>query len=114
MRMYQFVSLGILLALPLPALAAPQTFGQLATLLIQILNAASGVAVVMAIAIFFWGISTQMFTEGGAKRSDIIWGVIALFVMVSIWGILNILSNTFFSGSTSGSPSSSICSGISC
>jgi phage-related holin len=38
-----------------------------------------------------------------AGRDVMIWGIVVLFVMVSIWGFVNILSNTFF-GRTFGLP----------
>jgi len=54
----------------------------------------------LAILGFFWGVSKYMLSGGdGAKveegRKVMIYGIIALFVMVSLWGILQILSYTF-------------------
>jgi uncharacterized membrane protein (GlpM family) len=28
-------------------------------------------------------------------RSTMIWGIVAIFVMVSVWGLVNVLQNTF-------------------
>ena len=63
----------------------------------------------IALILFLFGI-VQFVTAGGdeekraAARGMIIFGIIALFVMVSVWGFVNILSRTFFGnqGSTSG------------
>lgn len=94
----------VLLALPSVALAAaPRTFSELANLLVTILDSATGLLVVAGIVIYFYGVSTnilKMSGEGGAKvRQYMVWGLIVIFVMVSIWGILRILQSTLF-GST--------------
>lgn len=55
----------------------------------------------VALLVFLIGI-VQYVTAGGdeekrtAARGMIIFGVIALFVMVSVWGFVNILARTFF------------------
>ncbi len=59
------------------------------------------VPVVFAIAfiVFIWGIFEAFILEKDAEkqkkgRSKILWGIIGFFVMVSVWGIVNILTNT--------------------
>lgn len=92
-----------LIAYGLPTLAlaaAPRTFGELATFLIDILNSTAAMLIAAGLVIYLYGISTNLFNVGGEgvskMRSLIIWGIIVLFVMVSIWGILQILQNTIF------------------
>ena len=94
----------VFLALPSVALAAaPRTFSELANLLVTILDSATGLLVVAGIVIYFYGVSTNILklnTESGAKvRQYMVWGLIVIFVMVSIWGILRLLQSTLF-GST--------------
>ncbi|HRH55460.1 MAG TPA: hypothetical protein PK609_01195 [Candidatus Paceibacterota bacterium] len=55
----------------------------------------------IAVLMFIWGM-VQYFIIGGAneeKREEgkqlAIWGVVAFFVMSSLWGIVNILDGTF-------------------
>jgi hypothetical protein len=52
----------------------------------------------MAVIVVLWGIA-QSLSGSEEKRTEgkliIVWGVIGLFVMVSIWGIVNILAGTF-------------------
>ncbi len=95
----RFVPLVVVL-IPSVALAAPRTFGELANLLVLILNNATTVLIVLGIVVYFFGISTNILKfseEGGEKlRQYFFWGVIVLFVMVSIWGILRLLQNTLF------------------
>lgn len=100
-----------LLALALPSVAlaaAPRTFSELANLIVSIIDSATGLLVVAGIVIYFYGISTnilKMRDEAGRKaREYMVWGIIVLFVMVSIWGILRLLQSTLF-GSSSGTSS---------
>ncbi|MEK7093148.1 MAG: hypothetical protein AAB927_01555, partial [Patescibacteria group bacterium] len=87
-----------LLLLPTVALAsAPRTFEELANLIVEILDGGVGLLVLTGIVIYFYGVSTnilKMSDEGGQKaRAYFIWGIIVIFVMVSIWGILDLLQN---------------------
>jgi len=52
------------------------------------------IAFTLALLVFFWGIVKYIWGEGHGKddgRKIMIWGVIALFVMSSIWGIIYFL-----------------------
>lgn len=95
-------TLGVVAVLGIPAvvLAAPRTFGELANLVVLILNNATIVLIVLGIVVYFFGISTNILKfseEGGEKlRQYFFWGILVLFVMVSIWGILRLLQNTLF------------------
>ena len=101
-------ALAILAFLPLVApaaalAAAPHTFQELASLIVDLLNHATIVLMTVGLVIYFYGISTNIlnFGEKGAEkiRAYFLWGIIVLFVMVSIWGILNLHQNTLFGGS---------------
>jgi hypothetical protein len=98
MRYARFAPLVVLV--PTVALAAPRTFGELANLLVLILNNATTVLIVLGIVLYFFGISTNILKfseEGGEKlKQFFFWGIIVIFVMVSIWGILRLLQNTLF------------------
>jgi hypothetical protein len=87
---------------PLPALAAPRTFTEAIDLAVDIIDTGTGLLILAGIVVYFWGISTnilKMKDEGGAVfKNYVIWGIIALFVMVSIWGIIQLLQNTIFGG----------------
>lgn len=55
-----------------------------------------------AIAVFFWGLVRYLFNVGnngeegreGAKNL-MIWGIVALFVMASVWGLVAFLGDLF-------------------
>lgn len=104
MRFPRFILPLALLAAPAVAsAAAPRTFLELSNLIVLILDNATAVLVVAGIVVYFYGISTNILNfseDGGEKvRSYFFWGIIVLFVMVSIWGILRLLQSTLF-GST--------------
>ncbi len=103
MRVLRIIAPLALIIAPALAEAAPHNFQELANLLVLIMNNAAIVLIVLGIVVYFWGISTSMFgvqTGGVAARKKLttylIWGLIVLFVMVSIWGILQVLQNTLF------------------
>ncbi len=93
------------LALGLPLLADAQSTatasGLLGTLALfnRILNGLVGLAILVAILAFFWGLLKYLFQGGGENKAEALkvmfYGVVAIFVMVSIWGIIRLLQNTF-------------------
>ncbi len=89
-----------LLAPSIASAAAPRTFLELSNLIVLILDNATAVLIVAGIVVYFYGVSTNILSfseKGGEKvRAYFLWGIIILFVMVSIWGILRLLRNTFF------------------
>lgn len=62
------------------------------------LNAAIGLFITLAIVVFFWGLINYLLNVGEEKGKGLqimFYGVIAIFVMVSIWGIIRLLQSTF-------------------
>ena len=99
-------------ALPLVSFAAINNVSDLGSFIINTINNIV-VPVLFAIAfiVFLWG-AFQAFilgaSDGSAKESGknlMLWGLIGFFVMVSIWGLVNILTGTISFGNNSG-PSS--------
>lgn len=82
------------------------TFASLVSQLIGLVNLAVPLVVGLTLAAFIWqGVRT--FFPGDTKEikkhyTFFLWGIFAIFVMVSLWGILNILSGIFFSGGATG------------
>lgn len=89
---------------PMVAFAAPRTFSDLAGNMVQILNAGIGTIIIMGLVVYFYGIATSIprlrADDGERLRAHFLWGIIAIFVMVSVWGILGLLRNTLFGGGT--------------
>ena len=112
----RFIGLvSTLVLVPSVAFAAPRTFNELANLIVTILDTGTGLLILGGIVVYFWGISTnilKMKDEGSqAFKAYFVWGLIAIFVMLSIWGIIEILQNTIFGGDyydpSGGSPAQS-------
>jgi len=58
------------------------------------------VVVALALIFFFWGLAQFILNAGNEqKRTEgkgiMLWGIIALFVIVSVWGLVTVLQNTF-------------------
>jgi hypothetical protein len=86
----------------IPGIAFAQgvdTFANIVCLIVSVLNRATGVLVALALVIFLYGAAYNIFKAqergGAALRQFLVWGVGILFVMVSIWGILRLLQDTF-------------------
>jgi len=66
------------------------------------------IIIILAFFYFLWGVmvfikNAEDQTKRAEGRQRMIWGVVALFVMVSVWGLVQILTNTFgFSSATPG------------
>jgi len=71
-----------------------------------LINSIIPVIIGLAVLLFIIGL-VKYITAGGNEdqvteaRGYIIFGIIAIFVMVSVWGLVGILSNTFFPGGVS-------------
>lgn len=91
-----------ILAVPSLALAAPRTFAELADLITNLINGGIGVALILGIVVYFYGVATSIpkLGEGDAERlrAHFFWGIVALFIMFSVWGIVALLRNTLFGG----------------
>ena len=55
--------------------------------------------ILAAVVLLLFGIVKTFFWNSGEKKEEgksfIIWGIVALFVMVSVWGLVNVLRGTF-------------------
>ena len=100
-----FIALSILL---LPFLTYAQTLGTILQDISDILNTVIPILMILATLVFLWGIITYITAAGDEEklksaRTFIIWGLVGLFVMVAVWGLVQVLLNTFGVG-TPGTP----------
>lgn len=52
----------------------------------------------LAVVVFFWGVVRYIFAGEQDKekaKKTMLWGVIAIFVMASIWGLVKFIGDTF-------------------
>jgi hypothetical protein len=96
--MRRIIGVAAVGSLFLPLLASAATLLDTLALANTFLNAAIGLFITLAIVIFFWGLIKYL-TEVGEKKAEglqiMFYGVVAIFVMVSIWGIIRLLQSTF-------------------
>lgn len=96
------LSVFILSLIAIPVLAAtPQNFKQLIdnVFIGNLIRPLVPLLIGLAVVVFIYGIILLMFSEGGEKKEEgkqyMLWGIIGIFVMVSVWGLVNILIGTF-------------------
>ena len=67
-------------------------FSNLVSDILKMFDIALPVLVALALVLFMVGVVKYIYSEGEHKNRDlIVWSLIALFIMVSIWGILRLL-----------------------
>jgi uncharacterized membrane protein len=107
-------STGLVAAMVIPSLAFAQAAPpdavclgtyNLCTLVLQIKNIINLILVpllfAVAFIVFLYGVAvTYIFSNGDAEKVAeghrlVLWGVIGFAVMVSLWGLVNIVANTF-------------------
>ncbi|MBI2120511.1 MAG: hypothetical protein HYT94_02715 [Parcubacteria group bacterium] len=100
-----FLIASLLTLAPSFALAEVTDFKSLMQVFIDILGSFMVFLYILALTAFFWGIALFILnTDDEKKREEgkkwMFWSLIALFVMLTVWGIVGILVNTFGVGTT--------------
>ncbi len=79
--------------------SGPKDLKWLIGLFISLLNRIMPLIFTLALVVFLWGalkfVRTESDEERKTGREFMLWGIIGLFVMFSVWGLVNILVNTF-------------------
>ncbi len=99
MKKSLYTAIVLLATIPSLAFAEVTDFKSLMQLFVNLLGSVIGVLYMAAFAAFFWGISLFVLnTSDDTKRKEgktwMLWSVIALFVMITIWGLVGLLVNT--------------------
>ena len=88
-------SIGLLALYALPIVVFAQTLERILVRLADIINAIVPIVITLALIWFIWGVAQYVTADDADKkaaaRDRMIYGAIALFVIVSIWGIVGIL-----------------------
>jgi hypothetical protein len=91
--------------------STPETFGDTVCLFIDLASTAIPIVAGIALMVFFYGIAKFIYAlqagdEGGTSDGKEVmkWGIVALFVMVSIWGIVYYLVGDVFGTTPYGVP----------
>lgn len=83
----------------MPTLSSGSAFSDVVKFLVGFINLLVFPLIGLAVVIFFVGLLRYIYQSDSAKKNvqnqkAILWGLVALFVLFSIWGILNVLNNT--------------------
>ena len=67
------------------------------------------VLIIVALLVFFWGLVKFIAKAGDEKaveegRNLMVWGVISLFVMITVWGLVNFIGGELGIGQRSSIP----------
>ncbi len=113
---------GVVTALALPLVSSAQAVRNLSDAGSFIINTVNNVLVpvlfAVAFIVFLWGaFNTFIFGANDAEVKEkgknlMLWGLIGFFVMVSIWGLVNLLTNSVTFGNTTGPTGGTPTSGV--
>lgn len=87
---------ALLFALPLAASAQSlQPLANLIGAIARLVGALVPILITLALVVFFWGLVRYLLGTGGKSDIDgaknlMKWGLVTLFVMVSVWGIVRL------------------------
>lgn len=78
------------------------TLGGFMVWFIEIINYLIRILFAVSVLFFLYGVFTLMFVHGTNEESRskgkkfMLWGIISLFVMISVWGLVTLLNNSLF------------------
>ncbi|MBX9765254.1 hypothetical protein K2X83_01290 [Patescibacteria group bacterium] len=102
-KILRLIGLFFISLFPFAAFAGEPTLFSVLCTVVSLVDLATPIVVALALLGFFWGLAMYIFTLGsGGEDKDkkkgreiMTYGVIVFFVMLSIWGIVNMLQETF-------------------
>ncbi|KKR47081.1 MAG: hypothetical protein UT90_C0008G0023 [Parcubacteria group bacterium GW2011_GWA1_40_21] len=74
------------------------TFCSIIGFFLNIIGASIPILISISVIVFVWGVFRYVIAEGEDKarsRNVMMYGIIGLFVMVSVWGLVRVVYNTF-------------------
>ena len=92
-----FIITGLLFV---PVVSFAATINEIIINFQRLVATATPIVVALAVLFFFWGLALFILNAGDEEkrskgRSIMIWGVIAIFVIFTVFGLVNVLSETF-------------------
>jgi len=89
---------GLLFFPQITSASAPSNFKGVVLIVVEAIKALLPVIVILAFIYFLWGLTKYLKSEENRKgdaKSVMFRGLIVFFVISGLWGIINILTNTF-------------------
>jgi hypothetical protein len=94
--------LSLIALTPILTFAQARDFRGLVQIIIDLIKSLVPLIVALTLLVFIWGIFQLVRSNSEDSRKEAIavitYGIISLFVMVSVWGLVSILTSTFFGG----------------
>jgi len=91
--------------------AAPGNFADVVDRATSIIASIVPVLVGLGVLLFFWGLARFIYGAGSGNEKTIsegkalmLWGIVALFVTFSLWGLARMMSNFFFHSVNTSTP----------
>jgi len=108
-KLFAGIALAAVLLLPIISFAATTDFKSLVNKIIENINYLMALVVGLAVFVFIWGIFRYFVAGANEKkveeaRNVLIYGLLGIFIMLSVWGLVNILINTFGFATTTQPP----------
>lgn len=96
----RFVLQTSIIAALFPLIASAKNFADLVTSLIKYTDAITYVLVSVAVIVFLYGMLRLIASAGneqkkGEGKKIILYGILGIFIMVSLWGIIHVIDQTF-------------------
>jgi len=108
--MKKFIYISILSLTPFISSAQnPQNLNEIILMVVVILNALIPVLIGLAVLLFIWGVLRYYISDSSNTKKEAVkiigYGIVSIFVMVSLWGLVFVIANSFnlnINGSGSG------------
>lgn len=118
MKAYTAIFATMLFA-PLLAFAQPSNFEDFAGIIINIGNNLALLFITAAFAAFLWGVARTILHADSADEREkgkktMAYGLVSLFIISALWGIMALSRNTFFFNSGSSNSGGSRCTSLLC
>lgn len=88
---------ALVILLPSVTFAAAGGLGSLLSALISLVEMLIPIVSALALLYFFWGVAEYVRSIGDSGKTEgkskMLWGIIALFVMFSVWGLVSFVSS---------------------
>lgn len=97
-KIFKISFIPTLFVFPLITFAALDGIKTLIEAIGDLIKTALPITVALALLLFFWGLAKFILKSGDPTaqtegKNRMIWGIVALFVMVSVWGIVNFIQS---------------------
>ena len=97
-----------ILAVITPCFAFANTVSDVLVTILNILNIIIPLLISLGIVYFIWGVVEYVLSGNTEKKEQgqqhMIWGIVGLAVIVSIWGLVAVLRNQFIGSDSSAQP----------